>query len=139
MATNDNKILEFINDENYIINEDGTILSRYSRQGHLTEKWRQLSLTDNKGYRRIRYKGTCLFAHRIVYCKWVGSLKPNLTINHIDGNPANNSVDNLEMVTQSENNLHRFRVLKKPGVIGFSKINFQIADQIRLEHSKGDS
>ena len=34
-------------------------------------------------------------------------------VNHLDGNPTNNNVDNLEWCTRSENALHGTRVLEK--------------------------
>lgn len=41
-----------------------------------------------------------------------GDIPPGLTVNHKDGDPTNNRIDNLELATQSEQQLHRFRVLK---------------------------
>ena len=35
------------------------------------------------------------------------------TINHIDGNTTNDSSDNLEWISQRDNNLHSYRVLNK--------------------------
>ena len=55
--------------------------------------------------------------HRVIYAKFGGKLKNDLMINHIDGNPANNNINNLELVTNSVNQLHRYRILKKPGII----------------------
>lgn len=40
-------------------------------------------------------------------------LAKGLTINHKDGNRANNLLSNLEVVTQAENNLHKIKVLGK--------------------------
>lgn len=41
---------------------------------------------------------------------YIGERPDGLQINHIDGNKQNNSVDNLEYVTQSENLKHAFRI-----------------------------
>lgn len=43
------------------------------------------------------------------YCK--GDIPEGLTVNHKDGDPTNNRIDNLELLTQSEQHLHRYRVL----------------------------
>ena len=61
----------------------------------------------------------------------------SLQVNHIDGNPANNHIDNLEQVTGSENMLHSFRELGRDAVIGNFKIDHAIADQIREDRKKG--
>ena len=41
--------------------------------------------------------------HRLVYETFVGKIKYGLQIDHIDGNKQNNTLENLRMVTQSEN------------------------------------
>lgn len=69
--------------------------------------------------------------HRIIFQKFVGELDPAKQINHKDGNRANNASENLELVDQSQNMKHAFRILKRPAVIGFSKISPAIAEQIR--------
>lgn len=44
-----------------------------------------------------------VYIHRIVYILFVGSIPKDKVINHIDHNKHNNSVENLECITQSEN------------------------------------
>jgi len=44
------------------------------------------------------------YVHRIVAMVWLDDWNPELTVNHIDENHLNNRVDNLEMMTQAENN-----------------------------------
>ena len=51
--------------------------------------------------------------HKLVCMAFFGKPKNGFQINHIDGNKENNILSNLEYCTQSENQLHRFRILKK--------------------------
>jgi len=49
--------------------------------------------------------------HRIIAETFLPNPQNKPTINHKDGNKANNCIDNLEWATYGENNLHRFQVL----------------------------
>lgn len=54
--------------------------------------------------------------HRLIV-KAFGMDRPELVCNHIDGNKLNNALDNLEVVSESENARHAFRLgLRKPKV-----------------------
>ena len=60
------------------------------------------SLTST-GYYAVNYKGVQYRVHRIIYALIHGDVDEFLTINHIDGNSLNNSIENLELVTTFEN------------------------------------
>lgn len=49
--------------------------------------------------------------HQIVAEAWIPNPDNKPIINHIDGNPENNHIDNLEWCTYSENTLHAYRML----------------------------
>lgn len=53
-------------------------------------------------YIEVRLADKLYKAHRIVY-KMMTGLEPNLSIDHIDGNPSNNRFENLRPATQQEN------------------------------------
>ena len=51
--------------------------------------------------------------HRIVATSFLENPESKPTVNHIDGNTANNAVSNLEWATMSEQGLHSYRVLHR--------------------------
>lgn len=48
---------------------------------------------------------------RFVWQVHKGDIPDRLTVNHKDGDPTNNTLDNLELATHSEQHIHRFKVL----------------------------
>ncbi len=77
-------------------------------------KFRKPMLNPVSGYMEVlfcvHYKKTMRRWHRVVAVAFIG-IPAGKEVNHKDGNRTNNHLDNLEVVTRSENNLHKFRVL----------------------------
>lgn len=93
----------------YYANENGDIYSTFSKKV-LTPKidkdgYLEYGLTVNN---KIKY----LRGHRIIAETFIPNPLNKPTVNHIDGNKSNNSLSNLEWSTYSENNSHRFKILK---------------------------
>ena len=67
-----------------------------------------------KGFTAVSIKDITYPVHRLVARVFLPeTYKPELTVNHKDGNRFNNCVDNLEWVTSSENEKHSYAVLGK--------------------------
>ena len=60
------------------------------------------------GRRRVRFNKKTSLVHRVVFCMHNGYL-PNL-IDHVDGNPLNNRIENLREATHCQNSMNS----KKP-------------------------
>lgn len=127
----DELIKIFLQDKYYRVNSRGQVFSCYTRQGHLSSEWKELKQIDKKRYKYINYRHGQLAIHRLVAQSFIRKIPKNYQVNHKDGNPSNNDLSNLEIVSQAKNNLHRFRVLGWAPVIGNKKINHEIADAIR--------
>lgn len=107
-----------LQDSVYDVKNDGTIWASLPLSGPANPKkvypFRQMDRLNGRGRFIVTYRmqnqhifdNYYLLSHRIVYRKFKGLLKPNLQINHIDGNPKNNHPDNLEQITSSENVKH---------------------------------
>ena len=55
-------------------------------------------------YVRVNVLG-CALLHRLLADTFISSVE-GMTVNHIDGNPSNNDLTNLEVVTQKDNHKH---------------------------------
>ena len=65
--------------------------------------------------------------HKAVYWAWKGAVPAGCQIDHKDGNPLNNHIDNLEDVTPAENRRRamRLRRLRKLGSEGWYDVMFK--------------
>lgn len=75
------------------------------------------------GLRDSPRKRRCAYVHRLVMETFIGPCPEGKETNHIDGNPVNNALTNLEYVTPQENILHAYRIglmLPKSGVMNGS-------------------
>lgn len=60
------------------------------------------------GYYRVGYKGRDYLAHRVVWALYNGAWPPpDMDIDHIDGDPANNAINNLRVCHHGENMRNR--------------------------------
>jgi len=140
IAKNDIFIKELLSDERYEIRLDGTIWTKVPAKGYvgsLLKEFREVKpFTSGGGYQVINYKTKKLLVHRIVYAKFKGELASDLVVAHFDDDKTNNSISNLELTTQTENNKHRYKN-GGPAVVGYRKINHEAADEIRKLHESG--
>ena len=89
---------------------------RISSEGRIKNKTTGRILkpgTDRDGYKRIVLSDNgikkCHGVHRLVGRAFVSGYDETLQVNHLDGVKANNTVNNLEWVTQSENAIHAYQ------------------------------
>lgn len=91
--------------EKYFISSDGEVYSdKYKDR-------RKLKLRKNsKGYLYVNLckdgKYRSIEVHRLVAQEFLQDFSSSLQVNHIDGNKENNSMSNLEMVSQADNIKH---------------------------------
>lgn len=80
----------------------------------------------HKGYIRLSMDGKMRSLHRIVAMAFIPNPENKPQVNHKDGDKTNNSVGNLEWVTNQENTRHAFQVLgRKPSYGGYNRKGYK--------------
>lgn len=111
---------EIPNYTGYLINKDGKV---FSKKYHLLMEstigkrgYVHLSLVRDDGIRKTKYMHHLLLSafrpddySKVTKFEDIGNSDVRYVVNHIDGNKQNNDLNNLEVITQSENGLHAVR------------------------------
>lgn len=98
----DENWIEVYNNPNYMINKDGVVVKSFDR--------RILSQEDRNGYKRVLLNGSKKSVHILVWESFNDAKVPEgYYIDHIDGERGNNNLNNLRLVTQSENMKNSYR------------------------------
>lgn len=77
-----------------------------------------------------------MYQHRAVWEHHHGPILAGLEINHLNGIKTDNRLENLELVTHSENQKHAVRtgLMKPPPLRGHRKLSDQQIDAIRRDY-----
>lgn len=92
------------------------INGRLHRWLKLTSRYKGLGRKNTGGYmqltRKINGKDITALEHRIVYCYFndLLDMPENLYINHLNGIKTDNRIENLELVSHSDNLKHAYRM-----------------------------
>jgi hypothetical protein len=104
---------EIKNYPKYTITQDGEVWSYAQKK---PKKLKPQKTTQNGKYLQVRLYGEDAritkegrkigilhYVHRLMWETFKGEIPELMTIDHIDNDPSNNSLENLQLVTQSEN------------------------------------
>lgn len=95
------------------------------------------------GYLRVKMRSRRWLVHRAVVTAFIGEIPPGLEVNHKNGDKTDNRIDNLEVLTPSENVKHSIAVLKTKRAPGEQNANAKLTDagvlEIRERHADGES
>lgn len=126
-------------EELYEISNMGRVRSIfYFKKGRVMKP--SLQMVEN--YKRYRVnlvkggKAKCFKVHRLVAQAFIPNPENKLQVNHIDNNPLNNIVTNLEWVTNLENSHHSMNQgrLNRGSKNGMAKLNEEEVIKIRTSN-----
>ena len=69
-----------------------------------------VNFKKSSGYKRLRISKQKYLLHRLVAITFIPNPDNKEQVNHIDGNKLNNAVENLEWVTNQENQIHKVKI-----------------------------
>ena len=80
---------------NYEASREGVVRNRRLKK--------PVGVVSNQGYLRFGAGGKMYLCQRIIYETFNGLIEDDLVIDHVDSDPLNNSLSNLQAISQSEN------------------------------------
>lgn len=111
-------------EDKYEVSDKGNVRSLNYRNTGETRILTPISL--KKGYLMV---GLCRNSkmkwekvHRLVATAFIPNPEQKPQVNHINGNKADNNVDNLEWATESENQIHAYKTGLKRGSVEHGKL-----------------
>ena len=109
------EIMENFNE--YYRYDDGFLISLKTNEiaGSMRDDFYTIVSLKNKNY----------LAHRVIWEMFHGPIPVGLVIDHIDGNPGNNRLSNLRLVTVSENLSNSLKRGSLPKGVTFTKGKYQ--------------
>jgi hypothetical protein len=108
--------------------EDGKLYWKNRDQKYFDKEWQAVRWNkryaekeaftySSYGYKQGRIFDKGYLAHRVIYCMFYGAWPSE--IDHIDGNPTNNRIENLREVTSSENSKNmKMHAHNTSGIVG---------------------
>jgi hypothetical protein len=101
--------------EGYQVSSFGRVRSFRTRGlGGMSDNYKLLKLDLTKTHCKEYYRATLLgkkfYVHRLVMLAFATNHQNKPQVNHKDNNGLNNDLDNLEWATNSENQVHRFKI-----------------------------
>ena len=99
-----------------------------SKKNNRGQFYLRVTLSKNNKQKRFQL-------HRLVAEHFINNSENKKCVNHIDGNPENNNVSNLEWATHSENERHSYDVLNK--LNANRKLSISDVEYIRKNYLKG--
>jgi hypothetical protein len=92
-----------IKDKQYFVSNLGRFKNSF---GIIMDNYK---VNDN-GYIKVYIYNKSYSLHRVIALSFIENIENKEQVNHIDGNKLNNSVNNLEWVTNSENQIHKYKI-----------------------------
>jgi hypothetical protein len=90
-------------------------------------------LRKSDGYCRVKTGGQHYQFHRIVWIYHNGDILDGMQIDHIDGNPLNNLIENLRLATPSQNMHNRKKQSNnKSGIVGVRERDGKAVAEIKI-------
>ena len=101
---------------------------------------KEVGWLDDKGYRRMRFKKVAYCVHRIVYYMYHGVDPKDKVIDHCNGDPGDNRIQNLRCVKQSINIMNQAHVREREGIPVdlFARVDAQERFELAIAGDYGD-